>query len=191
LRQARIGLARIDPLFSPCSSFAMNFQKYLLPIGFSLCAATVLNAQSANSPMYTPATGSTGSILKKDIQWDSKVPLNKTYEQLTPRQRAELHSMYDTLTPGDEPPFPAEGIKPIFYAVRKAQRIYNARGEINLSVTVGPDGQAIKVVDHGSVTSEKLNQVAQRELMKARYKPAMCAGTPCTMQFEFRQKLGS
>jgi len=164
----------------------MNLHKYLFAISFSLCTATVLNAQSANSPMYTPATGSTGSILKKDIRWDSKIPLNKTYDQLTPRQKAELHSMYDTPAPGDKPPFPAKGIKPIFYAVRKAQRLYQARGEINLSVTVGPDGKAIKVTDHGSVTSDKLNEVAKRELMNATYKPAVCSGNPCTLQFEFR-----
>src|SRR5436853_287091 len=71
---------------------------------------------------YNSATSATGSILKKDIRWDSPIPLNKTYGELTDEQKAALHKMYEKLGPNDEPPFPAEGMKPIFNAVKKAQR---------------------------------------------------------------------
>ena len=144
---------------------------------------------SANSRNYNSATQSTGTIIKKDIKWNSKIPLDKTYDQLTPEQKAELHGMYEGLPEGDEPPFPENGIKPIFSAIRKAQRVLQARGELNMAVTVGPDGTATKVEDRGGVYNVQMTELAQQVLLLTRYKPAVCKGQPCTMQFRFTQKL--
>ena len=135
------------------------------------------------------ATSQTGTILRKDLRWTSKIPLNKTYGELTAEQKAELHKMYETLPPGDEPPFPAEGIKPIFNAIKKAQRVLQARGALDLAVTVGPDGKATKIDDYSNLHSAQMADVAQQVLMLTKYKPAMCSGTPCTMQYRFQQKL--
>jgi hypothetical protein len=138
------------------------------------------------------ATGSTGSILKKELRWKSKIPLNKTYAELTPEQKAELHALYEKLADGDEPPFPATGIKPIFNAIKKGQFVLQARGELNFGVTVGPDGVASKVDDFGGVggpNAYEMSQYVASVLVNAQYKPALCQGTPCTMQFPFRLKL--
>src|SRR4051794_8982322 len=75
------------------------------------------------------ATSSTGTIMKKSLRWESKTPLEKPYGELTREQKEALHKMYETMPAGDEPPFPAEGIKPIFNAIKKAQRVLQARGE--------------------------------------------------------------
>jgi hypothetical protein len=150
-----------------------------------------VRSASANSPTrnFQEATTETGTILKKDIRWTSKIPLNKTYGQLTDVQKAELHKMYETLPAGDEPPFPAEGIKPIFNAIKNAQRVLQARGALDLAVTVGPDGKAIKVDDFSNLRSTQMADVAQQVLLLTRYKPAICSGSPCTMQYRFTQKL--
>jgi hypothetical protein len=145
---------------------------------------------AAPTRYYNSATSSTGSILKKDIRWDSKIPLNKTYAELTDEQKAALNKMYETLGPGDEPPFPAEGIKPIFNAVKKAQRIVQARGRLDMKVTGGPDGKAIKVEDFGTVRTGQMTETAQQVLLLTTYQPGMCNGTPCTMQFRFTPQLG-
>jgi len=147
------------------------------------------HSAQAQSPNWSPATGSTGTILKQDIRWTSKVPLNKSYEEFTPGEKAELHKMYETLAPGDEPPFPAEGIKPIFTAIKNAQRVLQARGQLDMKVTVGPDGKAIKVEDVGSVAAGQMTEIARQALLQATYKPAICNGTPCTMQYRFTQML--
>ena len=154
---------------------------------------TNASAQSARDPAFTAATQSTGTILKQGggLRWNSKIPLNKTYGQLSAGQKAHLHAMYESLAPGDEPPFPEEGIKPIFVAVRDAQATYKAHGELNMAVTVGPDGRAIKVEDLGSVDDAHMTEVAQKALLSTKYKPAVCNGTPCTMEFRFTQKLKS
>ena len=132
---------------------------------------------------------STGTILKKNIRWESEIPLNKTYDELTQEQRAALHAMYLSLPPGDEPPFPEKGIKPIFNAVRNAQHVLHARGELNMVVTVDPDGKAIKVENFGSVQNPRMIDAAQQVLLLTKYKPGVCSGTPCTRQFRFTQKL--
>ncbi|MEJ0085046.1 MAG: hypothetical protein WDO72_05165 [Pseudomonadota bacterium] len=135
------------------------------------------------------ATSETGTILKKDIRWTSKIPLNKTYGELTEAQKEELHKMYESLPPGDEPPFPINGIKPIFTAIKNAQRTLQARGALDLAVTVGPDGKAIKVDDFSNLRSTQMAELAQQVLLLTTYKPGVCSGQPCTMQFRFTQKL--
>ena len=165
-------------------------------------ASIVVNAQaqmrethprsaSATSPTrnYIEPTQDTGTIIRKDIKWNSKIPIDKTYGEFTPEQKEALHSMYESLAPGDEPAFPAEGIKPIFVAAKKAQHILQARGELNLVVTVGPDGNATKVEDFSNVHNTQMTEVMQQVLLLTKFKPAVCSGLPCTSQFRFSQKL--
>jgi hypothetical protein len=178
----------------------MKTYKYFLSIAASLCVFSSAQAQvltgsgtqllppDTQTQLANEATHSTGTILKKDIRWQSKIPLNKTYGELTPEQKAVLHAMYRDLGEGDEPPFPEKGIKPIFNAVRNAQRIANSRGELDMVVTVGPDGKATKVENFGS-SSARLAETAQQILLLTPYKPGLCGGQPCTMQFRFQQKL--
>ncbi len=182
----------------------MNKYKISLIVAGFACASTLAHAQAppgvnespprssrANAPSrnYNSATQETGTIIKKDIRWDSKIPLDKPYGEFTPEQRTALHKMYENLPEGDEPPFPEAGIKPIFNAVRKAQRILQARGELNMAVTVGPDGKATKVEDIGNVYNVQMTELAQQVLLLTKYKPGVCAGQPCTMKFRFTQKL--
>lgn len=144
---------------------------------------------AAPTRKFNAATQSTGTIIKKDIRWESKIPLNKTYGELTDEQKAELHKMYESLPAGDEPPFPEAGMKPIFNAIKKAQRILQSRGTLDLAVTVGPDGKAIKVENFSSVRTGQMTDHAQEVLLLTKFKPAVCHGEPCTMQFRFTQKL--
>ena len=77
----------------------------------------------------------------------------------------------------------------IFSAIKKAQRIRQARGELNLAVTVDAQGNATKVEDRGGVYDVQMTEIAQQVLLLTKFKPAKCSGQPCTMQFRFTQKL--
>ena len=182
----------------------MKTNKLCLVLAVSACA--LANAQSAvaqtlggehgapDAPIrkLNSSSSETGTILKRELRWRSKVPLNKTYGELTPEQKAAFHALYESLPEGDEPPFPAKGIKPIFSQLQQGQRVLQARGELNLAVTVGTDGKAIKVEDFGGVTGANAGEMtnyAQSLLMMAKYKPAVCKGQPCVMQFPFRLPL--
>jgi hypothetical protein len=176
----------------------MKAYKFCLLI--AACAASSAQAQVAGSSgavlsdesptrVINEASSNTGTLIKKDLRWNSRIPLNKTWEQLTPAQQAEFRSLYESMPETDEPPFPAEGLKPVFGAIKKAQNMLQAKGELNLAVTVGPDGKATKVEDFGGVNNKDMTQFAGSVLLMTRYKPALCSGTPCTMQFPFRLKL--
>ena len=135
------------------------------------------------------ASANTGTMIKKQIRWSSKIPLNRTYAELSPQQKAEFHAMYESIPPGDEPPFPLEGLKSVFTAIKKAQGKLQANGDLNMAVTVGPDGKAKQVADYGSVDNPEMTKFAASVLLMTRFKPAVCAGTPCTMQFPFNLRL--
>lgn len=155
-------------------------------------AKTEHGVPDAPTRLMSASTNSTGSIIKKNLRWRSKIPLNKTYEQLNPEQLAELRGMYESLADGDEPPFPAKGLGNVFREIKQGQDVLQARGELKLNVTVGPDGVATDVEDFGTVggvNAHEMTTYVAAILMKAPYKPAMCQGKPCTMQFPFKLKL--
>lgn len=175
--------------------------KYLAP---ALLAAAVLASTSAHAQTtrdlqsaskektLREASSETGSILRKtddNVVWSSKIPPNKTYAQLTPEQKNYFHSMYESVAPGDEPPFPLEGMKPIIAAITKAQAKRRAHGTLSLAVTVGPDGVAKQAAEYGSVSDPEMTKFAASILLMTKYKPALCSGQPCTMQFPFNLEL--
>ncbi len=163
----------------------MKTYRYFLLTAVAAFASHTALAQSPSSPNWSAAGSSTGTILKRDIRWNSKIPLNKPYAEFTPAEKAELHKAYETLAPGDEPPFPAEGIKPIFTAIKNAQRVLQSKGQLDMKVTVDPSGNAIKVDDVGSVPAGQMTEIAKQALMQTKYKPAVCKGEPCTLQYRF------
>jgi len=137
-------------------------------------------------------TQSTGTMLKKRLRWTSPIPLNKAWSELTPEQQAEFRAQYQSIRDGDEPPFPVQGLKPVFSAIQKGQDVMQARGVLDFTVSVGPDGKATNVEGADTITGvnarEMSNYVAS-VLMMAKYKPAVCGGQPCAMQFPFKLKL--
>jgi hypothetical protein len=178
----------------------MKLRRSCCPFVLFACGITAAHAQlgppmsstaRGNTRIYQEPTQDTGTILKQELKWTSKIPLDKTYEQLTPEQLVELRSMYLMLAPADEPPFPEKGMKPIFSALKRAQRIRQARGEIDMVVTVDAQGNATKVEDLGGVYDIQMTETAQQVLVLTKYKPGKCSGTPCTMVFPFRLQLRS
>ena len=140
------------------------------------------------------ATSFTGTILHKEMKWNSSIPLNKTYDQFTPEEKAQLNSLYEAMPPGDEPPFPLQGMRPVFNNLKKGQQIVRARGRLNMVVTVSPDGKAVDVADHGGVggpNAAQMTQFAQSVLLMTKFKPAVCGGKPCKSEFPFQLDLAS
>jgi hypothetical protein len=176
----------------------MKTYKIGLLLSMSACALTAAHAQTmlipgssnnATQQILHESTSDTGSLLKKGLKWDSKIPLSKTYPEFSPEEKADFLTLYESMGPGDEPPFPIEGIKPIFNEVKKAQYRIKARGELNFAVSVGPDGKATKVEDYGSSTKPEMTELAGSVLLMTKFKPAVCGGKPCAMQFPFRLRL--
>lgn len=127
----------------------------------------------------------TGSNIRRSLIKGSPIPINKRYEELSAEEKNSLNQSYESMGPGDEPPFPADGLKPIHQALAKAQQKLLVRGEIVLIATVAPDGNVAQVRAVGSPNAE-MARFASTVLLLTKFKPARCKGEPCKMDYPFR-----
>ncbi len=158
------------------------------------CAAlavwSALSARAADAlppPVYAvkQQVATTGSNIPKNVVTSSKVPINRRYAELTPDEQEVVKSAYDAMRPLDEPPYPIDGLGPVFEALREVQRKVLAEGELSMFVEVDPLGNATAVSVMKS-PDPKLTQVVASVLMLTKYKPAVCRGQPCQMAYPLR-----
>jgi hypothetical protein len=126
----------------------------------------------------------TGTNITRAIVRGDRIPLNKRYSELTAEQQRELKSDYAQLHGADEPPFPIDGLAPISRAVANAQGIAFSDGELLALVDVDTQGNARSVSVVRSPNA-RVASLVTHVLTREKYKPAVCAGQPCAMQFRF------
>ena len=125
-----------------------------------------------------------GSNIRRNITEGSRIPINKTYGELSPEEKEAVHRYYEVIETGDEPPFPAKGLGPIHDAVAKVQQKLLVTGQLLLVASVGPDGNVTEVKAIGSPSPEMV-QAAGSIVALSKFKPALCKGQPCRMDFPF------
>jgi hypothetical protein len=87
----------------------------------------------------------------------------------------------------DEPPYPLHGLRRILESTDQIARSLRPQGGLTLAVTVSPTGHAISV-DVLRSPDPKLTERIAAVLMLEKYKPAVCKGAPCQMQYPFRME---
>src|SRR5687768_14386837 len=92
-------------------------------------AASVCFAQSSQYDIKD-RDPPTGSNIRRNITEGSRIPINKTYSELSPEEKEAINRYYEKIEPGDEPPFPAEGLRPIHNAVAAAQQTLLVTGQL-------------------------------------------------------------
>jgi hypothetical protein len=133
------------------------------------------------------AESPTGSNLKREIARNSIVPMNVGYDGLTPEQKRSLRVYYPALDEGDEPPYPLNGPKEFFALMSKvAGRMGSA--DLTIFVLVGADGRARSVTVTGTEDKE-IRRIGGTAAGIVQYKPAMCQGKPCEMNFQYKLRL--
>lgn len=149
-------------------------------------------AQAAEPPTAEPDRyvikqdrPSIGTHIPRNVVEASRIPLNKRYDELTGEQRALIKSQYESMAAGDEPPFPANGLAPIYKTLARAQQSVLVKGPVVIFVDVNAAGEATAVQVLQSPDPQFSRYVAS-VLMREKYKPARCGGTPCAMQYPFR-----
>lgn len=113
------------------------------------------------------------------------VPVNQRYQQMSDAHKSLVRSQYEALAADDEPPFPAEGLEPVYKALYQVQQALLVKGDLTLVATVLPDGTVSQVQAIGSPDPE-LTKFAGAVVMATPFKPALCHGQPCQMEFPFR-----
>lgn len=136
----------------------------------------------------------TGSNIRRE-RIISSLPLDKRYSELTSEQRIAVKSQYEQMAEDDEPPFPVNGLGPVYKAISKI-REYDARGRYGLGID-GPLTLHIQVDSQGNATSASVYESPNPDIttsaaaigMLTKYKPAVCGGQPCAMVFPIRMQL--
>ncbi len=133
---------------------------------------------------------STGTNIRRPIILAGAIPLKAHYADLTAEQKNILRSRYEKMKDADEPPFPADGLMAIFIAARDAHEKSDLQytGRLDVLVQVDEHGKAVNLAVLSSPDAEITDAVGHA-LLAQTYKPAVCDGSPCTMQFEFRAEL--
>lgn len=133
---------------------------------------------------------STGSQIKRAVVRNIAVPPEKAYGELTPDQKSAVHAGYESLAPGDEPPYPLYGVGRLFKAISDGadkltpSGFSTPLGRLALVVDIDAKGQATSVSVLEAPTIE-LAKFAASVLMLEPYKAAICTGRPCAMQYPF------
>jgi hypothetical protein len=126
-----------------------------------------------------------GSYIERDVVTGIQVPVDKTYAELTVGQKLRIKSLYEPMGENDEPPYPLDGLKRIMDAAAELGKKLDVRGLLSMAVTVNGEGHAMSV-DVFKSPDPKLTKNMALVLMLEKYKPAVCKGMPCTMQFPFQ-----
>jgi hypothetical protein len=163
----------------------------LVLVGF-LGSCLTAAADTAAPEEYTivQSAPSLGSKVKREIIKAGTIPINKRYADLTPEEKARLLRDYWQLKPGDEPPFPSDGLMPILRAVQLAYEkiLLQAHGPLVLSVEIDEKGHP-----NGFVVRESpdpfITEATAVALMNQTYKPGTINGKPSVMRYAFHVEL--
>lgn len=128
---------------------------------------------------------STGTNIRSTVVYGSAIPLNRRYAEMTAEERRLVKSQYEPMADDDEPPFPVNGLGPVYADVQKVVQKLQVAGQMTFAVDINADGEAtaVKVL---LAADPKLTRTVASVLMLTKYKPAICAGRPCAMAYPFR-----
>lgn len=159
-----------------------------------LAVALVIGASQAHGPSLAQAGPAqagftikqeqpeTGSNIRRDSV-SGALPYDKRYGELTSEQQRMFRSRYVEMAEGDEPPFPQDGLGPMYTAIAKANELAGAAvGKLEMDVFVDETGRATKVELIKS-PDPRLSKYVATIAMLTQFKPALCKGKPCAMGF--------
>jgi hypothetical protein len=164
--------------------------RVLLAVLILACAPSPALSQSPPGPPETHLRQSKDlrslwPLASKVLAWTTAIPMNLRYEEMNAEQQAAVKSQYESLGGSDEPPFPEAGLAPLIRAMHQAQAKLLVSGELYLVADIDSKGLPSSVAAYSSPNPE-MTRVAAQILMLTRFKPAKCAGQPCSQQFPLR-----
>ena len=116
---------------------------------------------------------------------DFIVPFDKPYEQLSANHQGLLKASYVEMGDTDEPPYPLGGLKALYEPITEGQQRLMASGSFNADVEIDAQGNPIALAVYRS-PNKAVTRFVSRIVMLTKFKPALCAGSPCKMGFPVR-----
>ncbi len=154
---------------------------------FALCTNSVFAQEQKKQDEFAVKedTARTGSMIKRAAVTSKLIPLNKAYHELSTEQKNYLKSQYENMAENDEPPYPLDGPAKSYKALSDALKKLGAyRGKLSVLVDVNSEG----VAENASILEtpdDNLGVFAAKVMLIEKFKPALCAGKPCKMQYLF------
>ncbi len=159
----------------------------ILLAGLTTVLTPAPHAETAPTPKHTIRQPQpyTGSNIRLHVVGSGDVPINLSYAQLSPENRAAFNRNYEVMEPGDEPPFPMGGLQVVLGPIQRLQEVLQVTGDLLLVARVSATGVAQEIKAYDSPSPE-MTKMAAQVLLLTRFKPAICSGQPCSMEFPLR-----
>jgi len=151
-------------------------------------AACAAQAQTLPRKQFELRVEEVGSHISGTAGRAEGLPLNRRYAELEANEKALVRAGYDGMPAADEPPFPAEGLMPVFMAVQTGSGKQPSLGNLTLVADVDASGTVRHVDTFGKVDAE-FARYAARVLAATPFKPGFCAGRPCNMQYVLKMQI--
>ena len=148
-----------------------------------LAAGQVAPAR-VSKPKAHSLTKEPGMIASPRI-YGTGVSFFSTWNEMTKDEQGFIRRQYEMLHEEDEPPYPVRGTARIYRSVSEGQAALLVSGLLHIEVQIDSSGTPTSVTVHSSPSPE-MSRVAAFVVMKEKYKPALCAGTPCPMKYPYK-----
>ncbi len=120
-----------------------------------------------------------------NVAVEGDLPEDKTFDDLTEGQKSALRSEYENLPETDEPPYPFGGIRSITDPIRQTALLSGVDGHFSAITYVDAKGDVQKL-DVLKTPSADATRSIGSIIFKTRFKPAICGGEACAMEFQIR-----
>jgi hypothetical protein len=150
---------------------------------YILIIASIMLASTVTAQTYSLRDEDHPGINPNFAEWI--IPFNKTYDHLTQEQRKQIRSAYEHLAESDDPPYPLQGMKEIILPIHEVQNKLLENGTLCAIADVDQNGDVQKIAFY-STPSKEMTQAVSLILISTKFKPATCAGNPCSMQFPIK-----
>jgi hypothetical protein len=154
-----------------------------------LMAIAPLSLTAQTSPRYTVRDDDapTGSHIRRDLIDPINIAINQPYAELSAEDKATFRSNYERMADADEPPFPKKGLQALLKPIAQGQQKLLVRGSLYVVGVVDSSGKMKDLKVYGSPSSE-MTQLAAQVMFLTEFKPAVCDGQPCAMEFPLRMR---
>jgi hypothetical protein len=139
---------------------------------------------NTNTPRYSlTKQGNTMSTADRHtIAYNFDVPADKSWDELTPEQKALVKRPYAVLLKDDEPPYPVGGSKRMYSYFSEVARRTDSNWYFVAYASIDASGQVVGL-NILEAPSPEMTQILKAVLVQQKFKPAKCSGEPCPMLF--------
>ena len=127
----------------------------------------------------------TGSNISRPATFSSPFPFDRMYAEFTAEQKALVRDQYKNMTDQEEPPWPKNGLRPLYQEANR--NLYSVKGRIEaapiMAVAHVDEKGEVKEVRMFKTPDADTTTAVSAALFRTQFKPALNNGKPVAMDF--------